>query len=333
MRIACACLLIGCAGGTGVDLALVADPNLNSTEDLIAAVDSIVVIVDSEEGLYEPGEEESVGNVQIENVDRDPALEVVSTVVVPDDHLPVIRLLRGTLADIPLDVRFLGVPPAGGPPVALGHAQSVELADPIEHLDVPFNLRPDLLPPRIVQVLPSDGMVLDPCTLSTVILMFSVPIDASTVAPAVLVEGRPPDEVVVDATGLTAQLTVSGIDGSGTELRYSIDVAPTIRGRDGRMLDQVPPQPGDQGLEANYILTCSVRTEAPADPCGGCGQSGLSCVEGECVPAGCDNVQCTADSVCDPTVSRCTLDCRIWGDDVCPDARPRCDGATGVCVD
>jgi hypothetical protein len=323
--------LAGCAGAEGIDIALAPDPSLNTEAELLETVDSVVVVIDSEEGLFFTGDERE-GAVSIKNVDGDAPLEVVSTVVMPNDHLPIVRVLRGTMPDVVLDVRLLGIPPAGGPPVALGRAQGIQLGDPIERVEVPFNLRPDLLPPRVTQVLPGDGVIVDPCSVSMIILMFSAPIEASTVASAVRVNDQAPDDVIVESSGLTATLMVSNVEGAGASLSYDIEVEPTILGRDGRPLDQVPSQPDDQGLSASFTLACSLTT-APADACGGCGQSGLGCVEGECVPNTCENVSCTEMNVCDPNESRCLPDCRVWGDDLCPDARPRCDMSTGVCVD
>lgn len=330
----------GCATQPGVDLALVPDPNVNSDEQVLEWVDSIVMIVDSAEpGLYRIGDERSQGNVQIENADTDDALEVVVSMPVLGDRLPLIRLMQGSMPDASLELRFLGIPPERGPAVAIGRVQGVHLSDPIERLDVPFNLRPDLLPPRVTEVAPSDADPAPDCVVSTVYMMFSRPIDPATVAPAVSVEGDVSstvavDSVTVDPDGRWATLAVSGLTGSGSTLRYRLVVTTALVDREGRALDQIPSEPGDQPLEIEYELLCTPGPDIPLAQCapgvdGTCPLPRFSCVEGACIPDDCG--QCLAGNVCDSATSQCVADCRLWGETACP-VGTSCDAASGVCV-
>jgi hypothetical protein len=344
MKHACLLLLLAsCAEPAGVDLALVPDPNVNSAAQVVEAVDSIVMIADSPEGLYPPGAERASGVAQIENADGDPELELVATIAMPADRLPLIRLVEGTLPDLPLELRFLGMPPEpGAPSVAIGRVQGVRLGQPIERLDVPFNLRPELLPPRITEVLPNDGAMLAGCDVPAIYLMFSRPIDPATVAGAVFVNPGTIGSVRVDPSGLTAEILVSGLSGDGSSVRYGLSVAPTITDLDGRPLDQVPGEEGAQGYDSQLELLCGPGTALPTTACGSpdigplaptCEYFRLTCVDGYCVPLGCDGASCTDGTVCDGQTSRCELDCRLWGEaNVCPIESPRCDAASGTCV-
>lgn len=341
---AIALFVLACAEPVGVDLELVPDPNVNSPASVRDAIDSIVMIVDSPAGLYAPGSERAEGNVQIENADADPSdLEVVATIALPPARLPWIRLVQGTLPDAPLDLRFLGMPPAAGAPaVALGRVSGVRLGAPIGSLGVPFNLRPDLLPPRVTEVLPGDGITASNCEVRVLYVMFSRPIDPSTVEGAFAIEPGTIEALRVDPSGLTVEITVGGLVGEGT-LGYVVSVAPTVLDTEGRALDQVPSEPGDQAFSIERELSCGPGTAFPEEPCGTpdvtpldpmCAYPRLVCVDGWCVPRGCEEAQCASASVCDPITSRCELDCRAWGEaEVCPLDRPRCEPASGTCVE
>lgn len=331
---------MGCAGPVGVDLLFAPDPNLNRSEDVLAAIDSIVLIVDAEEALYAPGEERSDGNVQIQNADSDPGLELVVTVPVVD-ALPRVRLEQGNLPDRPLDLRLLGVPAEAGAPASVtGRVQGVRLTRPIEEIAVPFNLRPEALPPRVTEVLPTDGSSIPGCSISKLYVMFSRPVDPSTVADSIRVS---PGRVVgtrLDPSGLTAELTIAELESDGV-LSYRVEVDATLRGLDGQDLDQVPAEDGAQSYRGDFELGCGRAPMAPDPVCDpdslspdqGCTYLRLACVEGFCVPAGCDEVTCEAGNVCDTANGRCVLDCRPWDDDgICPEERPVCSPELGVCV-
>lgn len=333
--------LVGCAGPVGVDLVLAPDPNLNRAEDVLATIDSVVLVVDADEPLYLPGEERVDGPVHIENADADPTdLELVVTVPV-FDRLPWVRLEQGGLPDRPLDLRLLGVPADVGAPASVtGRVQGVRLGRPIETLTVPFNLRPEALPPRVTEVLPTDGSSLPDCSVGKLYVMFSRPIAPSTLDGAIRVTPGELRAVRLDPSGLTAELTVEALSSDGT-LRYRVEVDSTLRGTDGQPLDQVPAERGAQPYRADFELSCGRAPMTPDPVCEpdgaareqGCAYPRLSCVEGFCVPVGCDAVVCEATSACDPSHGRCVPDCRAWEDDeACPEERPVCSAELGVCV-
>ena len=122
-------LLVGCsAQDAALDLELVQDLNLNTTEQLAASVDTIRLIVDSDEGLY-TSDEAQVGNgFRIENVDTDAAYELVIEASVPANELPRVRLERGGLPIGPLDIRLEGVG-EGGNVFATGGISRVSFVD------------------------------------------------------------------------------------------------------------------------------------------------------------------------------------------------------------
>ncbi len=341
----------GCADDeTAIDFELVSDPNVNSTAQVVDAIDSVLVIVDSSDGLYTPAEAMRVGNVQIRNADANPDdLELVALVPVPAGRLPVIRLLQGGLPDVALDVRVIGVRgPEDGPAVALGHVSGTRFeAARVTTSTVPFNIRPELLPPRVVDVLPRDGDLAPGCEVATLVVMFSKPMDAMSLTAAGRIltgPGGMPTEVTVDSSGLVAVVAPAGLVGADMmSVGYRLTVSSEALDRDGLALDQLPMQDGAQGFAADFVLRCETRTMTPDQvACGTMGVPGplptycpgggrLGCVAGECVLASCEAAECATGFVCDATTFACTADCRPYGDDVCPTDRPTCDAATGAC--
>jgi len=270
-------------------------------------------------------------------------------VAVPAGRLPVIRLLRGGLPDVPLDVRVIGIRgPEDGPAIALGRLGGARFeAARVTTATVPFNIRPELLPPRVVDVLPRDGDVAPGCMVATLVVMFSKPMDAASLtAPGrILTEpGGMPTEVTVDSSGLVAIVVPSGLVGiDATTVAYRLSVSSEARDRDGLALDQMPMQDGAQGFTADFVLHCTMISMTPDRvPCGSLeppgplgpycpGGARLACVANECVLASCDDAECAPGFVCDPSTFACVRDCRPYGDDVCAAVRPVCDDATGSC--
>lgn len=343
LAIALSLCAMGCAAPEGVDLRLVADPNVNLESQVLAEVDSIVLVVDSPDGLYPPGEERASDGVQIENADSDPALEVVATVGVPEDHLPVIRLHRGSLPDASLELRLLGLPAeVGGTPTAIGRVQGARLSSPIEELDVPFNLLPELLPPRVTEVLPGDGESAPGCEVPVIVLMFSTPMDEASLAEGVSVTPGEVTRVALDPSGRTAQIELTGTAAEPPMLTYRIALAESVTDRRGRPLDQIPSEPGDQAFAFEAALTCGPGMAIPDIPCetatppqvGMCPfPMRFTCVDQTCLPTSCVGARCDEASVCDPATGRCEPDCRLWGEaSICPEARPTCDAETGACI-
>ncbi len=199
-------LLAGCASEPALDLELVPDPNINSESQIVERIESVVYVFDSADGLYAPGEESSHDGVQVTNADADASdLELVVSVPVVD-HLPFVRLERGTLPDVPLDVRVIGESGVGT--IAEGRALAARFGIDSDPLRVPFNIRPGQLPPRVGEVIPADGQTAQGCVVPTVVVMFSKPIEPSTLFAEGAVSFQPggrPAAIRLDATGVVAQ--------------------------------------------------------------------------------------------------------------------------------
>lgn len=339
-------LLAACAEDpTAIDLELVSDPNVNTTAQIVGAIDSVLVIVDSPEGLYGPEDARREGNVQIRNADADATdLELVALVPVPRGRLPLIRLERGGLPDVPIDVTVRGVRGATeSTPVAVGRVRGARFeAEHVVTVDVPFNIRPELLPPRVVDVIPRDGDEAPDCAVSAIVVMFSKPMDAaSLMAPGVIAVDPPPasPSVTVDSSGLVA-IVGGGLTGEdGMTLSYRLTIGTGARDRDLLALDQLPMD-GGQPFEAEFVLPCGPGMATPDNPCGSMepsplppmcpGGGRLACVDNRCeLVAGCDTARCAEGFVCDPANGACVVDCNLYGGESCA-ADGTCD-ASGLC--
>jgi hypothetical protein len=336
----------GCGGeeSTGLDLTLVPDPNVNRPEDVVRLVDSLVLVLDAPGGLYRPGgEAPRDGTVQIEDTDGDPSdLELVATMPL-GDQLPWIRIEQGGLpGDASLELLLLGLPAGGGEPVARGGAQGIALGD--GRVDVPFNLVPSRLPPRIAEVVPADGDVALDCFVGRVVVVFSKRIEpASFLEPGAVVfdPGGAPTELSVDASGRFGEVIPPPLQGDET-VRYHLTVTTVVEDEAGRPLDQIPAEAGAQPFERDFVLPCQPGPQIPDPNCGDAEPAPrywcrlgarFECVEGMCLPTSCDGATCADPTVCDPATATCEVDCRHYGPDgACDEARPLCDGETGVCV-
>lgn len=327
----------GCAEPPALDLMLVPDPNVNTTEQLLAHVQQAVLVVDAEEGLYAPGEERSRGGVQVKNADVDAALELVFTLSIERERLPIIRIEQGGLPDVSLNIRVLGLQasPAPGSFVARGELMGARLAAPPPMMTVPFNLRPEVRPLRVERVLPDDGDVALGCAVPSLVISFSRPIDeASLRAPgAVAITPDPgPISVAMDPSGLVANVATPRLAGVG-RLAYRVTIASAVRDPTGQPLDQVAAEAGAQGYLGDFSLSCEsppiVPTEPPCAPDYDCPR-GAACVGGVCLPRDCP-VPCPGGRVCDRLRALCVDDCRA--DALFSPCAPehRCDAASGLC--
>lgn len=330
-----------------LDLQLVPDINLNGVSQIASAIDTLRVIVDSPQGLYPPGSESVNGPVEVRDEDNDPSdLELVATVSVPSGRLPLLRIERGGLPDAPLDIRIIGH--ASADPsvrVAEGMVRGIRFdSNGVKDVPISFNIRPELLPPRVTEVQPADGTHLQPCRVDTIVVVFSRPILASTLVASgnFVVDRDPaPASIVVDGSGYIATYT-AGAPLLAESFPYRITISTNVRSKDGIGLDQVAAEPGAQPYDANFGMSCDMQ-EPALDPVlcspetgsdGTCpGQGRFACVEGACIPADCDQSSCAPSFVCNPATLRCEVDCRIYGEvEVCPTDRPACDVESGACV-
>jgi hypothetical protein len=334
---------------TAIDFELVSDPNVSTTAQLVDAIDSVLMIFDSPDGLYTSDEARSDGNVQVRNADADESdLELVALVPVPDGRLPLVRLERGGLPDVPIDLRVVGVRgPEEGPGVARGGVRGTHFAaGEVVAVTVPFNIRPELLPPRVLDVLPRDGDEIPGCDVPTLVVTFSKRMDPASLAMPgrVMIEpGGAPARVTVEPSGLAAMVVPQAIEpsGDGMTLSYRLTIAAEALDTGGMPLDQMPGDAGAQPFEAEFVLRCGpgmmipdnpCETDTPGGPEGMCPGAGrLICVDAACVLNGCTNVICGDGFVCSEGTSACELDCRLHGGEACPVDRPACDETTGVC--
>jgi hypothetical protein len=329
LLLAAALLPASCAdeeGDTALDLELTPDPALGSAELLAAQIDTVLLVVDSPEGLYLPSEAQVVGNVQIKNVDSDIFLELVVTVPVPSGRLPWIRLRRGGLPDDPLDIRVTGLHTTGTSvtTMALGRVQGLRFtAGATQPVTVPFNVDPDLLPPRVLQVAQTGGKRVDRCRVEQIAIVFSRPIEATSLqeAGAVVVTS---DEVAgsvtvaglrLDSSGLVATFEPQGLeDPVAAGLSYQVSVATVVRGKgsDGMGFDQDPGRAGPQQYEADFSVLCSDPPTAAINVCGSgiadpppvCpGGNRLACIADQCRPASCE-AQCPERWACVATTGK-----------------------------
>ena len=353
---ACATDESGAGGGLdgappALDVRLVVDPNQTTPADLARRLTSIVVIVDAEGGLYDPGEETSNGLVQIKNADADPTdLEIVATLEVDRDSLPTFRLERGGLDDVPIDLRVLGFAEGGSTHIAEGTLRAARFGDAPRDVSLPFLLRASELPPRVVDVLPADGASVAGCTIPSVTLVFSRPIDAESLVAAGAIDLAPfgpPTSIELDDSGLVATLVTTGLEGTDESgITFRLVVSGAIRAADGGPgLDQAPAEGGAQVFEADVHLACSpppLQPCTPGDPAPGCSNGcgevactpdpRIQCVDESCVLAGC-LTSCPEGTVCNAARTECALDCRT-ADAIDGCAPPSsCDASSGSCVD
>lgn len=335
---ALAATLASCDAGPSFDFELVPDPAKASEAQLLEQVGTIVFILDSEDGLYAPGEEATIGDLQIKDADGDPSdLELVATVPITEGRLPRVRIERGALPDVPIDVRVLGLPLSGdGAPVADGSLRGLRFGDDVESVKLPFDLRDGVLPPRVASVFPADGAELAGCAVPSILLVFSRPIEPGSIlaeGAVTISPGATPAAVSIDDAGLVATISPAGLSGDGPSLSYGLKVASSVRDRDGHALDQSAAQPGAQPYDTSFTLRCGPPPLDPDMPCGGvfCAHlPQIACVNDRCVPIAC-SAECATGEVCDPARDSCVADCRSGGIvTACLDGTT-CEADTGLC--
>lgn len=262
LAIACLVLLAGCADpGPGIDLELVVDPNVAPREEVLAQVALYRVVLDAPSGLYLPGQERVSGNLEIRDFDSDPSdLEVVVTVPAIASRLPWIRIERGGLPDVPMEVRVLGydLDTAEGVVIAEGILRGVRFGSGLTTWQMSFNLLPDRLPPRVEDAVVGDGTGIG-CGLPFVVVLFSKPVDAASLSMPGSVTFEPggaPSSLMLDPTRRIAQISAP-TDVVGAEgYAFTLTLGTTIVDDEGRSLDQVPTVPGDQAFVRSAMARC-----------------------------------------------------------------------------
>ncbi len=247
--------------GAAIDLELVVDPNVAPRDQVLAEVALYRVVLDSADGLYRPGEESVLGDMEIADFDGDPDdLELVVRVSALDARLPWIRIRRGGLPDVPLEIRVIGydLDDESGVPVAEGILRGVRFGSGIDRWQMPFDLRPERLPPRVEEAVVGDGTGMG-CGLPSVVVLFSKPVDrASLEAPGsvIFAPGGAPSEMTLDQTGRIAVLTAPSAVVSAQGYAFTVTLATSIVDDEGRPLDQVPTLEGPQPFQRAAMAPC-----------------------------------------------------------------------------
>lgn len=335
---------LACSGqsDTSLDVVLVADLNLNSEAALASALNVLRVVVDSDEGLY--GAEDAVARdtFRIENADSDAALELVIDLPVEGSKLPEVRIEQGGLSAGPLDVRVLGIG-ADGRHLASGGLGGLAFAvGERRRVSIPFNLKPQFLPPRVIEAYPRRDEAT--CRAGTALLVLSKNLDPASVVggTSVIVERdgySGPLPATASAEGPIIRVAFAVIEPEAD--RYHIRVTDEVRDTDSAPLDQEPGVEGHQ----HYVHDFAVVTDGDCTnyPYRWCHETGailecpdfrggrLRCEEGLCVLHDCGGSVCGDGFVCDSATAECVIDCRIYGGTEDCDPGRLCNQASGVC--
>ncbi len=335
-----AVLLAGC-GGEAILVELSVDPAVSTEADLATTLRSLVWILDSPEGLYPPGAEATSGDVRVENVDADPALELVTEIALDGDRLPLVRIERGGLDAASVDLRVLGMELADAPAVADGAARGLAFARDARPSSVPFNFRDSLRPPRVRGTYPENGAPISGCSVPGITVVFTRPMDPASLAGAVVAGPQGTESTVhASGSGLVADVTFQPvIEGDQAQVELDVTIAATAVAADGTPLDQAGSEPGNQPFSVHLRYDCQ---PPPLYPCEvgkcpwACGDreclhlKEIACIDDVCTPVDC-RASCGAGSVCDPLRDACVADCRA-GDALSACPASACDPASGLCA-
>ncbi len=357
--------LLGCGKLTALDVTLVPDPNITSEALLLESLHTIKLVLDSPQGLYPKDYHHAEQEISVEDIDRDGYAELTARIELNDSlHLPMIRIKRGGLALIPLELRIDGISLESYPfypnqAIAAGGVQGVRFVeDQVVPIKVPFNVRPLYRPPQVVQVFPEDGTKdLVPMHISSVLLIFSKQMQRDSLLVPGVFQVTQIDEDGNESLVKPKQIDVGQLYQNGptkaeyqfktqlpTKMTFRVDVSSKALDMSGRPLDQVPLEPGNQPFQSTFA---SIDTSGPqpAPPCPPycdftwCSLGGKFCAPGlvcnkaqkACEPSACPEA-CPEQHVCNPDVHACVVDCRINGTyGACPDGT-HCEDTTGLCV-
>ncbi|MCB9557956.1 MAG: hypothetical protein H6707_17720 [Deltaproteobacteria bacterium] len=353
--IAFSVLLAGCGATTAIDLSLIADTNISDAEQLLAEVDVIDLVLDSDQGLYPLSAAAQYDNITISDVDNDGSAELTARFATNGlDHLPLIRVERGSLTDVPLAVSLRGLQKQTAALYAAGGLRGAMFsAGRTERLSVPFNVVPRFRPPQVSQVVPGHGSSVSESEFSGPIFIFFTKlmdqrsllepstITLNRISPTpqtiaarqiLLFQDRPGDDPTIT---MTVEFHLSATLSGGTyEVKVSSAAVDTTA--EHRPLDQAPMQPGNQGWRSTFVIAAgALKGPDPvkATQCGsgpGC-PVGTRCEPklGRCEPTACP-ASCPQTLVCDSALNRCVQDCRLYGGATCPATAPLCSSA-GLC--
>lgn len=320
----CSALLAACATDeTALKVHLVGDQQLNTTEQILAVVQTLELILDAPTGFSGVS---GAGDVSPEltaaDKDADGVLElVIRRTVRGRSALPLLRLLPGSNLGRSFKLGAQGL--AGEQIAALGGLAAVSF-DGGQSLDllVPFNLRAAFRAPRVLVTLPRDGQADVPSTLNQIFVEFS-----KEIAPDTL-EGNL--QVVYEGGGAAQPVPGKWVAGSSqvvdvglAETRstatfyvgcrlspgaYRVLAGAGVTDAAGVGLDQDAGNPGPDELSARFMIPGT----PDALPCAE--QRPFECARPEdCDPEKTGKFTCLIDELggtCVPAVNDCgSLDC------------------------
>jgi hypothetical protein len=364
-------LLAACASPdpTALRLRLVHDPELQSEKQILAAVETLELVLDASggfTGVSSPGQR--VGELVATNSDDDAPLELVlGQSLRGRAALPLLRLLPGSNANRSFQITARGT--AGGQLAAFGGLSAVRFA-PGQALDVlvPFNLRAGFLPPRVLFTLPHDGETKAPATLSQIYLEFSklVTHESAKAGLKLVYQGKGGDQPVPGGwtlgtnqladLGLPAERTTATFQtGDGCALSpgtYRLEASAAIVDARGAALDQRADNDVADGYVGRFTIPGAPEAAPCAKPASKCvgdedcndkaadaGTQQWVCDKGsgKCVlaSASCPALPCPKGYVCQPAAapgagSKCVQDCRVLG--TCPGVQDYCEASSGLCL-
>ena len=263
-------------GETALRLRLLADPSLNTEQQVLAAVQSVQLVLDAAGGFSGvSGAGQQLGPLTAKDVDADGTLELMlARDITPSGDLPLFRLLPGRNASRTFRLTVQGL---RGEQIAAIGGLSTAAFSPGEALDllVPFNLRPAFLPPNVLITLPHDGQGTVPQALDRVYVEFSKQVATPTVdgnlrllyegnAGAVPVPGRwslgTTDALSLGLTEKrsTATLQIECTLSPGT---YRLEATPAISDPTGTALDQDAVKAGNDAYVGRFTIPGSTGSE------------------------------------------------------------------------
>jgi hypothetical protein len=352
-----AVLLAGCSGSTSLQLTFATTPQLCTTQQLLAEIDALELILDAPAGFSGATTQGPAGSLEARDVDGDGVLELVLRRAV-HGALPQLQLLPGSNGQHSFEIRVHGL--AGATIAATGGLASVSFSAGVAtDLTVPIDLRPDRRPPSVISTTPAAGASLaQPFTVVSV--EFSSVIDTTSLTGLRLVLGDNPtsgngwvqwttQSRTVQQWGVeerrsvaTARLPAGCAPGAGD---YRIEASSPIKDLHGRPLDQDAADPATNSFSATF----TVAGVSTGSICGGCAEGTecypvqpvqpgqrYVCKGGQCVPASGSCPQpCPDKYVCRPSTDpsgsgECVLDCRIEPS-TCA-ATVVCDASSGLCT-
>lgn len=335
---------------------LVPNPEVNTSEQVAAVINSLDVVLDAEGGFeaLDASEGDTWGVYEVTDFDSDGLLELVLTRP-GDDALDSFALTPGHQGARMLRITALGVD-IGQTLAALGATNTAFSDELTTSCQVPFNLLPERRPLRVISMIPPTGSQdLEPPIEGLTIQLGGEVLDTA-------LEGRVHLRAVSVDLELEPGLAVSYVQtgmGRLTNLRfqdcilgpgeYTIVVDTEVCTTSGQCLDQHLSMDGVQPFEGVIHVRgepeppdCAVvgvlSQTCPAEEC----PEGFVCEDGACVEATdvetggnppsaseeCDPQLCTPPLyVCDGEV--CVPDCRVYG--LCTDLTMVCDQRTGLC--